>query len=759
MRCQRSVGLVLTAIAIFASAPAALAYEIDYSPDRPQSLRDCDDDYFRGRRAEAARCYSDLQAGDSDVRIKAEAAWALGDVVTANSYFQQAEDEFPEDPRVRVRWARLFRATFQREVEVPLYQEALQLDPEHVPAIIGLAEAAADRFEGQSREWVNDALSLDSEAIRAHLLFARMELEVGNIDSAEVSLDRALVLTEQNGYPPLEVYALKASADLLRDNFESEWVDRALAYNASYGEIYAIPAYFFVITRRYREAIDYYRRAVELQQDNWSARVELGVNLMRDNRFEEALRELEIAAQGLDNFISDKHYNSGILIDSIIENFTVSFFDSETEPRGDGEGVILRLHEDEKEILTPFVINLINDSIVAFSERYGFEPVEPVVAEMYPEESDFSVRTAGLPGIGLLGVTFGYVVAMNSPPPGLSGGFHWGTTLWHEMAHVFTLEATDHLVPRWFSEGVSVFEEWSTGPLPGRHVPSHVLQAMSEGLFLPVSELDEGFIRPVYENQVIVSYMQAGLICEFIADSFGQQALRTMLVRFREGDDTPAALQAALLITPEEFDRRFAEHIETEFGEVLNALPEWVAAQERTIELAEAEDWANTLAAAEEAIALNPRYVEAGSAYLYLARAQSELDDEASARQTLERYFELGGYAPDALLQLGRWLTEATETDRAIEVYEALVMVAPLDPVVHEELGKLLLEMRPAAALRSFQTLAAFNPHDQANLNFRLAQAYLGLDDTEMATEHLLYALEIAPRYREAQQLLLEIVR
>jgi tetratricopeptide (TPR) repeat protein len=253
--------------------------------------------------------------------------------------------------------------------------------------------------------------------------------------------------------------------------------------------------------------------------------------------------------------------------------------------------------------------------------------------------------------------------------------------------------------------------------------------------------------------------MQAGLICQYIAQSFGQDALRRMLVRFREGDDTAAALESALMITPEEFDERFAAHIESEFGEVLRALPAWVSAQERLMQYAEAADWANAREAAEEAIRLMPGYVDAGSAYLYLARAQSEQDDDDAARRTLARYFDLGGYSPDALLQLGRWLTEAGETDAAIAVYDSLVMVAPLDQVVHAELGDLLLESRPADALRSFRTLAAFGPHDQANLNFRLAQAYLGLEDTEMATEHLLYALEIAPRYREAQQLLLEIVR
>jgi tetratricopeptide (TPR) repeat protein len=135
------------------------------------------------------------------------------------------------------------------------------------------------------------------------------------------------------------------------------------------------------------------------------------------------------------------------------------------------------------------------------------------------------------------------------------------------------------------------------------------------------------------------------------------------------------------MITPEEFDERFAAHIESEFGEVLRALPAWVSAQERLMQYAEAADWANAREAAEEAIRLMPGYVDAGSAYLYLARAQSEQDDDDAARRTLARYFDLGGYSPDALLQLGRWLTEAGETDAAIAVYDSLVMVAPLDQV------------------------------------------------------------------------------
>ncbi len=39
----------------------------------------------------------------------------------------------------------------------------------------------------------------------------------------------------------------------------------------------------------------------------------------------------------------------------------------------------------------------------------------PVQVELYPDHEDFAVRTMGMPGLGALGVTFGEVVAMDSP--------------------------------------------------------------------------------------------------------------------------------------------------------------------------------------------------------------------------------------------------------------------------------------------------------------------------------------------------------
>jgi tetratricopeptide (TPR) repeat protein len=232
-----------------------------------------------------------------------------------------------------------------------------------------------------------------------------------------------------------------------------------------------------------------------------------------------------------------------------------------------------------------------------------------------------------------------------------------------------------------------------------------------------------------------------------------------MLERFREGDETPAAIEAALGIPAAEFDRRFQQQVDAEFGSILDNLEAWLASQTQMQEAAAASDWEVVKSAAETSIELFPGYVDTGSPYIFLARAEREADKLAEARAALMEYRRLGGYDPGALTQLARWLIDDGDRLAATEVLEAALLVSPFDESVHAELGDLLLDGRPADALVEFEALAELEPHDQAGVNLRLARAHLALGDTDKATEYLLYALEIAPHYREAQQLLLEIVR
>lgn len=736
----------------------AIARDIHYGAVNDPQLLHCDRMYWGGKLAEAGNCYRDLLSGDAVAAIRAEAAWALGDLQLANRLFKEAAGENPDDATVRVRWGDLFADSHQDGEAMNIYREALTIDPDNAFATLSAARVLVGAFDEAANTYLEPLLSDSTRDAGARaaawLVVARVSLENSRFSEGADALDKAQELLEQNDWPLLELYALRAAADLLDNVTESDYTAMSLDANPHFGGIYATPAHFYVITRRYRDAIDLYQKAVDVDPKLAAAHEELGVNLLRDNQMSRARKHLELAYQ--EDPFSPKAVNTLRLLDSF-EDFRL-INDPET-PQPGVLPITFRLHRDEAAIIAPYALELVRESIAEFTGRYGFELKEPVVVEMYPDHEDFAVRTAGMPGIGILGATFGYVVAMDSPSGRPPEQFQWGTTLWHEMAHVFTLEATDHLVPRWFSEGVSVFEEWRSGPNPGVRIPMAVYNAMKDDRFLPIAELDEGFIRPTYEEQVIVSYMQAGLVCQFIDETYGTEKLRGLLKSFKEGLQTGDAIEAVLDMSPAAFDREFEQFVGKDHGSFIDKLPEWHQTQQSISELVLDAAWPDIVGHAELLVDMLPQYIEVDSPYLSLARAKEEMNLRDEAVAALMAFWKQGGYEPVALKRLGGWLHESGRINDAIAVFQSINMVDPLDQELHGVLGELLLDQERAdEALREFTIALELNPHDKATAHFRLAKAHHALGNEVETQSQLLMALDVAPNYRPAQRLLLELM-
>jgi tetratricopeptide (TPR) repeat protein len=754
------VAVFLAALFCVLGQSAASARDIHYGAVDDPQLSQCDQQYWHGLVQDSRNCYTEILASDASAAIKAESAWALNDLQQANRWFQQAMREAPDDVGTRTRWGDLYADSHQDAEAMELYSEALELEPNNAFAKLGAARVLAGSFDDAANVFLepllSDATTDDGVRVGAWLLVARVALENNNPAEARAAMATAEEIIERRDWPPLELYALRAASDLLQDASESRWTAMSLEYNPHFGNIYAVPAHFYVITRRYRDAIDLYQKAVDIEPGLAAAHEELGVNLLRDNQMSRARKHLEIA-HNVDPF-SPIAVNTLRLLDSF-ENFRLVTdpllpHDSRAVP------ITLRLHKDESEVIAPYAITLTRDSIKEFTQRYDFELGEGVVIEMYPDHEDFAVRTAGMPGIGILGATFGYVVAMDSPTARPAAQFQWGTTLWHEMAHVFTLEASDHLVPRWFSEGVSVFEEWRSGPNPGVRIPMSVYNAMKEDRFLPIAGLDEGFVRPTYEEQVIVSYMQAGLICQFIDQRYGEKKLSGLLYAYKDGLQTAAAIESVLEMSPAQFDREFAAFVVTEHGEILDNLEKWHKTQVEISQLIDTADWQGTIAAANRQLELLPLYTEPDSPYLALRLAEDELGNTAAATAALETFWRNGGYDPDSLKELGRRCRDDGRTNDAIAVLMSGNLVDPFDQELHGMLGELLLDQgRVDEALQEFTVALALDPHDKAIAHYRLATAHHELGDKNQAQNHLLQALDVAPNYRPAQRLLLEMVQ
>src|SRR5213076_2816843 len=125
----------------------------------------------------------------------------------------------------------------------------------------------------------------------------------------------------------------------------------------------------------------------------------------------------------------------------------------------DGD-LILRFDPSEAAVLREYAIPLAHQALADYAKRYEFTPKGPILIEIFPKHDDFAVRTAGLPGmIGALGACFGRVVTLDSPHARPPGSFQWEATLWHELAHVITIQMSNSRVPRWLTEGISVYEE------------------------------------------------------------------------------------------------------------------------------------------------------------------------------------------------------------------------------------------------------------------------------------------------------------
>ncbi len=738
----------------------SLARQIHYGAVTDPMLLICDQMAWQGKETEARHCYRDLLSITDKPEVQAEISWALADLNTANRIFQSAIQLSPDNAEIRQRWGDLFMETYQFQDAMDLYSEALEIEPDNGYARVGMAHTLVERFQSEAVSAlapVIENIDVASGArLQAILLLTRIAIEKGNRDRVANLLDEASTLADNAQLPKLEIYALRATVDLLNGKDDSHWIDLALSEHPSYGDVYAIPGYYFWITRRYREAVNLFQKAVEVQPDHWQAHTELGINLLRTNEISLAHQHLKIAYQG--DPYNPKTANTLRLLDDF-DDFELVHF-PEQPPQDGFPRLTLRLHKDERQILTSYVRKLADKALSEFTDRYQFHPREPVVIEIYPNHEDFIVRTTGMPGLGILGATFGYLLAMDSPSEHSDNEYHWGTALWHEIAHVYTLEMTDHLVPRWFSEGVSVFEEWRYGPVKGVKIPINVLLAISQDKFLPITELDGGFIRPSYNNQVIVSYMQAGLICQYINDRYGFDNINKMLEHFKQGVDTGQSIRNALGVNPAAFDIEFNKYIDKQFGTLLWRLEEW----KELIDLAKKQftdsNWYQVIETTRKAIGIFPDYVESDSPYLMQARAYGMVEDQSNELNILMKFWQKGGYTPEALKILANRLYQKDRRLEAIAVLDAINFVAPFDVDLHNTLGDWYLQADLAqAALTEYEIVLAMNPHDLAETHYRIARANQGLNKPDEAHSHLLTALEIAPHYRPAQKMLIETIK
>lgn len=694
-----------------------------------------------GQHAEAAVCFTQLTRSN-DAYARAEGSWGLADWQGANEAFRTATLPPDSPARYKVRWGMLFHERFNNPEAVNLFREALAKDPNSADAYLGLATVSAEEYDGKASEYLAKAEALDPKLAATHELAAKIALENDNRELAAAEADKALALSAG----AIDALAIHAALELIADKSPDAWFAKIAAINPRDGEAYQQVAHHLELHYRFTDSAAYDRKAIEADPKLWSAHAALGIELMRLGKEDEPLHELELAYNN--GYRNPATVNSLRLLDSY-KNFDTAR-DATT---------IVRLDKKESDLLLPYVQSELHTILQTYSKKYDMTLTGPVQVEFYPNHEDFAVRTMGMPGLGALGVTFGQVVAMDSPSGRKPGDFNWGATLWHEMSHVFIITATNQRVPRWFTEGLAVHEEGQHAREWADRVTPDVLLAIRDKKLLPILKLDRGFVFPEYPQQVLVSYFQAGSICDYIGETWGEAKLLDLVHSYAAQKPTAEAIEGNLHLSPDAFDKQYIVWLDKKYGGQAAHFDAWRGKLKVLAAAAQAKQYDAVIAQAPAVIALYPEYTADANAYEVLADAQKSKADSKAEAAALQQYEQQGGSQPALLKRLAVLEQAAGDTAAAAATLTRVLYVYPVkDADLHRNLGDLLFTQKQYdGAIREYRAVVASAPLDKAGTQYNLAQAYLAAGQRDKAEESVLMALEAAPDYRPAQKLLLQL--
>ncbi|MAN73952.1 MAG: hypothetical protein CME84_07700 [Henriciella sp.] len=133
---------------------------------------------------------------------------------------QMTAREQPDSPEPQYFIGVLLRSQGQTENALRAFQSALRRDPDHVPALIALADAVVTRDGGIITEpaarLYDRAWRLDNSEVRAGILAAMPAYQAGDLDAAQAHWERVFADLPEDDPRRAMLNAMRAEADAAR---------------------------------------------------------------------------------------------------------------------------------------------------------------------------------------------------------------------------------------------------------------------------------------------------------------------------------------------------------------------------------------------------------------------------------------------------------------------------------------------------------------------------------------------------------------
>ncbi len=658
-----------------------------------------------------------------------------GDVAFAAELLSTAENTMPEQADIAFLLSEAFR-TSDREHAAALLKRSLELNPQFTPALLRVAEQQIDGEDYPAAEkTLQQLLTVNSHHPEAHSLQAVIWHLRNEAAEAESSRARAVAFSVTN---PV--------------------VDHLIGRKLSQ-------------KYRFAEGADFQRKALEADADFVEAKVQLAQDLLRLGQEAEGwvIAEQAYKADGYNTIL----FNLLQLKDSLARFTTVT-----------SEHFQVRMETQEAGVYGQRVVDLLEQAWSELTVRYDFMPQVPVYIEIYPRVDDFAVRTFGMPDVaGFLGVCFGKVVTANSPATRKENPGNWESVLWHEFCHVITLQKTSNKMPRWLSEGISVFEERRTDSRWGQHIHPEFRDRILAGKVTPVADLSSAFLMVGSGEDLNFAYYESSMLVEHLVTLHGLPALNAILKDLNDGiqindalerhTDGLVELEATFAKYLEALATAYASGVEFTTEDLAAAKPTDLAAVKVFLEqhpqnfaamlvhaslLLKADQLDEAEAELSKLVALVPQDDSINGPRRRLAEIYKRRSQTEQEMQVLTEHLQYSADDLEAALRLQELCEQKQHEDRVVEIGKTIFAIDPFQSIAltrtataAEATGQIDI------AVSMLSSLLQIQKDDAARLHFQIA-TLLKTSAPESARRHVLLSLAHAPRYRDAHKLLLQLV-
>lgn len=722
-----------------------------------------------------------LVFSSEDVAMVALASWLMSNFHDANSLFNEATRANPNNLEAHALWGDLFLEKYNASDAERSYQEALDINSRFIPALVGIANVLGDERALQR------ALAINPNSIPAMEAYGQLLILKGREDEAHDYFERVLALNPES-LKTLSVLASQAALEERTDDYAG-FLGQVESFSPNNPIFLGNVADTFGNNYLFEQAVEFARAAIAADSQYWQGYTVLGSNLIRLGEEEEGKAKLEIGYEN-DPF-------------NVMTSNMLKVFDTlDTYTTLQSEHFKVHMSDNDADILWPYLEPLLEEGWDTLTAKYGFEPEGPILIEVFEKSEDFAVRSVGLPDIGpLVGICFGKVITLISPDT-LSA--NWQEIVWHEFMHVITLQMTGNRMPRWLSEGISVWEEREGRPYWGRSQGLDLVRAAEQDKLLNMADLNSGFSGARNNADLGFAYFQAYLVVDYITDEYGFEKLLELVDQYALIKEDDERFTEVFDLSMGKFDSGFQSWINRRVAEInvyvhAEDLPDegdghghgvrenssailaelynnaslkqhmrarieendrdFQAYLQLGIVLFKEENFLEAKEYLNKAYQMLPSYTGYPSPPLVLSQIYEKEGNAEAQLEQLELLLENLQHDYGSAIILAEAALAKAEYERAEYYLDRAIQVDPYRADVHQLKASYADRIgNSELAVTEYEVLLKLEINDPAEAQTNLAEAHLNNGQVLEAKQNILRALESAPSYQRAQSILLQSI-